>query len=410
MDPITTNYNYWQYMYFPILLNTLQTQPIWQTQGASSPWLNPLYFSPGLDVNEYANQMVEFQNALEEFQTASENLMGVFSSRSLQISGEGLTGTVQENAPIGNYQINVLQLAQAQQNTGNWLNATESSFQTGENVFSITTAQGTYTFTVNVEESMNNLQVLEEMAAQINETGIGIQAEVEVQGNQARLVLTGQMGEENAFNIQDITGNLVQTSGIQNVTQAAQNLVYEFNGVRMENETNEINMIQGVNLEASQTGEYTVTVNYNAQEIQQAAENFVNTFNQVYSYAQNLAQNSPAIQASLNVIANNPMLQGIGIELGENGLQITERFSANLENPEIVQNLVMPALTSAATSGQTLASTISNLPSYQILQGMNYNFMPNYYTYSLNPYYAQRLLSLNIMMSYLSIYNPYTYA
>ncbi len=411
MDPIMNNY--WYYTYFPTLLSSLQPiSTVQQSQNVTSFYYQPIssIYTTGFNVQEYAQEVTRYQNALNEFQTAAENLGTVFSSRTLAISGEGLTGTVEENTPIGSYEINVTQLAQSQVNTGAWLNATENNFQTGTNTISINLNNTNYTFTVNVTEEMNNMNVLTNLAQQINEAGIGITAEVQVQGSQARLVLTGETGEENAFTVEDITGNIVEAAGLQNITQNAQNLIYEVNGVRHENATNEITAIQGVNLTATQTGEYTVEVNYNTQEIREAAQNFVESFNNLYEQAQNLAQYSPAIEASLNVIRNNPIMQGIGIVPTENGLQITEQFEQALENPETIQNLVMPAFASTAASAQNMANAMRNIPTYALFQNTNYNPFSNYYTYSYNPYMTERLLALNMMMTYFSVNNPYTYA
>ena len=410
MDPI--NGNYWYYSYLPILFSNMQNiNPLnamsQVTPTSQLPWI----YQSTFNMNEYVQDVVDFQQDVNNLRTSAENLMDVFSERALQISGEGLTGTVEENAPIGQYEVEVIQLAQAQVNKGNWLTATNLDFQTGSNTFSINIGENTYNFTVDVSSNMNNLDVLDQIAEQINQADIGLTATVETQNDQARLVITGKTGKSNSFTISDVSGNAVAVSGMSNVSQNAQNLVYMVNNIHYENETNQITSIPGVTLNINQTGSYTVNVTYDTEAIQNAVENFVNAFNQVEEKAQEF--NNPTINATLDIIANNPMLQSIGIENVNGQLQITDLFEQALQDQDVVQTTLFPNLTSVASTTTGIADMLRNMPSYQMLNYqtssfLNFGEQQNGF-FDMNDYlktlYEYNLIS--IMLS-ANLFNTYT--
>ncbi|MCD6449423.1 MAG: hypothetical protein J7L34_02805, partial [Thermotogaceae bacterium] len=410
MEPIYGNY--WYYSYLPILFNNTQNiSPLNATLQIMPTYELPDIYKSTFNINEYAQSVSDFQQDVNNLRTSAENLMSVFSERSLQISNEGLTGIAQENAPIGQYNVEVVQLAKAQVNEGNWLTATNLDFQTGSNTFSINLGDNTYSFTVNITSEMNNLDVLDQIAEQINKADIGLSATVETQNDQARLVITGQTGESSAFTISDVSGNIVSTSGISNVAQNSQNLIYSIDNIQYENETNQITTIPGVALTANEVGSYTVNVTYNPEEIQNATENFVNAFNQVAEEAQQF--NNPSINAMLETIANNPMLKSAGIENVNGQLQITDQFEAALQNQEVVQNTLFTNLTSVASTAINVADMLRNIPSYQILNYQTNNFLnfgqqPDY-SFDINEY-LKNLYEYNLISTMLSVnlFNTYT--
>ena len=386
------NSDYYYYTYLPMLFSSVfRTEPTLPfTPLAPIYPVYPQFFNP----NELVSNAVEMSNASLRLAEAAQNLMSVFEGRSLSITGEGMTGTVEENAPIGTYEIEVSQLAQAQVNTGNWLEAASLDFSTGLQTFRITIGAEEYEVNVNVTSSMTNLDVLEEIASAINELGIGINATVETEGSQARLVLTGQTGEENAFTIEDVTGNLVAVSGISNVTQNAQNLVYTFNGRTYENSQNVIDVIPGVTLNVEQTGSFTVNVGYDTERIVESVEEFVNAFNEAVRFAQNTTAGSLA-----TVILENPLLERIGIVNEGGQLRITEQFEEILQNPEDVQRYVIPALETAAATAQNFANVLRATPVYNLQQN----------SYSIYQYQNSQMILQSMLLQsiYSSVFNSF---
>ncbi len=385
--------DYYYYTYLPMLFTSVfRTEPTLPFTPITSTYtpIYPQFFNP----NELVSSALELSNASLRLAESAQSLMNVFEGRSLSITGEGMTGSVEENAPIGTYEIEVNQLAQAQVNTGNWLEAASRDFSTGLQTLRITIGSEEYEVNVNVTSSMTNLDVLEEIARSINELGIGINATIETEGSQARLILTGQTGEENAFMVEDVTGNLVAISGISNVTQSAQNLVYTFNGRTYENSQNVINVIPGVTLNVEQTGNFTVRVGYDTERIAENVEEFVNAFNEAVRFAQNTTAGSLAA-----VILENPLLERIGIVNEGGQLRVTERFEEILQNPEDVQRYVMPALETVAATAQNFANVLRTTPLYN-LQQSNYSI----YQYQNSQMILQSMLLQSI---YSNVFNSF---
>ena len=284
-------------------------------------------------------------------------------------------------------------------------------FQTGSNTFSVNLGGENYDFMVNVTSDMNNLDVLDQIAEQINMSDIGLTATVETQNDQVRLVITGQTGKNNSFTISDVSGNIVAASGISNVSQNAQNMVYSVSNIRHESENNQITTIAGVTLNANQVGSYTINVAYDTEAIQNAVEDFVNAFNQVAEKAQEL--DNPSINATLDILANNPMLRSMGIENVDGKLQITDRFEQALQDQNLVQDTLFTNFTTVASSATSVADMLRNMPSYQMLNYQTSNFM-NFGEQQTNFFdmneYLKTLYEYNLISTMLSVnmFNTYT--
>jgi len=284
-------------------------------------------------------------------------------------------------------------------------------FQTGSNTFSVNLGGENYDFMVNVTSDMNNLDVLDQIAEQINMSDIGLTATVETQNDQVRLVITGQTGKNNSFTISDVSGNIVAASGISNVSQNAQNMVYSVSNIRHESENNQITTIAGVTLNANQVGSYTINVAYDTEAIQNAVEDFVNAFNQVAEKAQEL--DNPSINATLDILANNPMLRSMGIENVDGKLQITDRFEQALQDQNLVQNTLFTNFTTVASAATSVVDMLRNMPSYQMLNYQTSNFM-NFGEQQTNFFdmneYLKTLYEYNLISTMLSVnmFNTYT--
>ncbi len=397
--------SFYYYSYLPVLfesLNSIQnTNNLWGTQ-----LLYPAFFPQTSAINPVVANIVDLQQIENELQTSAENLLEALNKRTVEVDREGLNVTVRDNAPVGTYNMNILQLAQSQINEGLWLNATALDFQVGENTFKITTQNGEYTFTINVSDTSNNLAVLEDVAEAINQANIGIKATVEIENDTARLVLEGKTGEENAFTVEDITGNIVAASGISNTIQNAQNLIYEYNGTTYESETNTFE-VEGMTLTAEQTGEYTITVNYDTEAILSSLEEFVNSFNKLVDFVE--AYGAPvSVEGMMNVIRNNPMLQNLGISV-ENGRLVMNTNATLLDDPNYVKNVVEPAIESVAQSTENLTEFLRNIPTYQMLNYESYDFLNNE-NYGFNYFeYLKQLYEYNIVSTLISanLFNTY---
>ena len=378
MDPIYSA-SYYYYSYLPILFNTSINPPSEQMFYYTMAPMYQSFMNPAVSsVSGLSNLVSNLTESVQGFLGES----GVFNSRSIDISTNAVSGTVEEGAPLGSYEVNVLQMATEQINTGNWLSVSGLDISAGTYEFEMNVGGTSKVLTVNVESTDTNLSVLEKMANAINEADLGVSATVEIEGSQARIVLRGQTGEENAFTIEDLTGNLVEVTGASNMTQSAQNLVYTVNGLRYESARNEIDL-PGVSLNVNEMpeGPFEVNVTYNVEEISRAVENLVEDINTLSEFVNENSENlSPAVVATVENLLNNPSLENIGIVNEGGRLAVTDRFQKLLENPTLAESLVRPTLEGFLSSVQNTANTISQ-PSFTI------------YTFDLNSYIRELLLS-----------------
>ncbi len=142
-----------------------------------------------------------------------------------------LTATASDLATEANYTVNVLQVAQAQQNAGDWKTDTDpAGFTSGAYSFDITQGGTPTTITVNLAGTETNRQVLDAIKTKIDEAGFGnITATVESSGGQSRLVLSSTpTGAAYAFTVQSTA--LSQWAGVDTVDQAAQDARFTVNG------------------------------------------------------------------------------------------------------------------------------------------------------------------------------------
>ncbi len=390
MDPIYTS-NYWYYTYLPILYSsTYRTEltPFFQTY---VPVLyNQVPLNQSLVLSDMGEKIREVENTLQDF-TGSES---VLSSRTLEISSGAVTGTVESGAPIGTHILYVSQLATPQTNTGTWLNSSNLDFSTGAQTFSIDIGGETHTFTVDVQTTDTNASVLNEIANAINESGIGIEAKVETSGTDVRLILQGEgTGVSNSFSVYDVSGSIVSTSGISNISQQAQNMVYTLDGIEGESESNTLEL-PGVKLEINSLpeGEVNITVRPDVERISTSVQNLLNGLNEL-SEISNSIYVSPSVSAMIESIMENPSWESLGI-INENGsLVMTDEFEEMLSNPSTARTALL-TLESLTETIKTTVETMGNLSGYQFTQ----NNFPAFYT---NELYIRNLVLSYMMNSFL---------
>jgi flagellar hook-associated protein 2 len=309
----------------------------------------------------------ESEAALEQLYTDVSNLASkakkltltdfnsVFNDRSAQSSDPNVvTATAVDafsqdsGATEAAYDISVTQLAQAQENTGFELNATDASVVgLGTNTFNVNINGQDNLLNIDVLEGDTNEDVLQKMAQAINGASLGISAEVtngSADGTKKLVVTSDATGAANAFTISDVSGDAVTATGGDSVTTAAQDAAYAVDGTDFTSGSNTIYLDEGlvtVNLQG--IGESTLTVAPDAQQVENAITDFVS---QVNSFIDSLENNSDYIKddvlASLNsfISAHKNELASLGITQGEDGrleLNLDELATATSQNMEEIK-------------------------------------------------------------------------
>lgn len=225
------------------------------------------------------------------------------------------------------YEISVAQLAQAQENTGLELNATDTGLVgEGTNTFNINVGGQDYELSIDLVQGDTNEDVLGKMAQAINDAGIGLAAEVrsgsEV-GTKKLAVSSNDTGVSAGFTISDLSGNAVTATGAATVSTAAQDAAYEVDGVGYTATTNSIDLDEGkvtVNLQG--VGESVLTVAPDETKVRSAITDMVSEVNALIG---SLGKNSDYIKDEvLSTIYSfiddhEKQLEAFGITLGEDG-------------------------------------------------------------------------------------------
>jgi flagellar hook-associated protein 2 len=233
-------------------------------------------------------------------------------------------------------QVEISQLASAQQNNGNAL----SSFaigkrNTGRNVFELETGGKKFSFNVNVNATDSNRTVQEKMAAAINKGNTGVTASVvyNEKDKTSSLTLTGRdTGEEKAFSLTDKEGDLVEYTGAANTATEARDAVYTVDGEERTSAVNEVDLGDGLTGTLKKTTGEAVEVkaDRDTAEASNSIRELVNGFNDMRKAAVdfNGDRGAQSLQQRLDTLASayKYSLNRVGVSTDKDGyLQIDQK-------------------------------------------------------------------------------------
>ena len=176
-------------------------------------------------------------------------------------------------------------LAQTQKNISQQVD--KNSYASSDAAVSISNAYGDFTFQVSHKDENGRLktngQILDEIASVVNQSGIGIQAEVLTKDGQAQLSLVSkETGEENAFRV---TGDFAEKSGLTNISRLAQDAVYTVSkngheGKEYTASSNTVSIDYGrVDATLKSEGNSTIGVGVNKDQVVSAVKDLVKNYN-----------------------------------------------------------------------------------------------------------------------------------
>ncbi|WP_239821365.1 flagellar filament capping protein FliD [Ectothiorhodospira variabilis] len=296
-------------------------------------------------IEEQISGLGKLKSGLSDFGAALDGLSsaGDFRQVETRVVKEGMvTANARDNAPIGNYEVEVTQLAQSQRLAtsvdlfGDVADFSAGGTALGAGDVTITLADGTTeTFTLTEEAS-----TLEDLRAAINNQSSSLRASVVDDGNGPRLTLsTTQTGEQNAisqiavnaggeallnklgFNAADL-GVDQDTSGGFRQLRAAQDAIVKVDGLEVTRPTNELRgVLDGVDLTLNDTGTTRVAVTEQEGTALEAVRGFVEAYN--------------ALRSQLNALnAFNPDTEESGILNGDSTLRgVQDRMARMVSNP-----------------------------------------------------------------------------
>jgi flagellar hook-associated protein 2 len=237
-------------------------------------------------------------------------------------------------------------MAQAQENIGSELIGTDVSVvNEGTNTFNININGQDNEISIEVLAGDTNEVVFQKIETAINETEIGVNAQITIDdeaGTQQLTLKGNNTGVDNAFSISDITGNAVSVIGLGTASTEAQDAAYTVDGNGFTSGTNNIYLDGGlVEVELKGEGEATLTVAPDETEVKDALSAFVSEFNEFTDF---LEQNEDYIKEDVLssvhsfVVDHKKELESFGISEGDDGrldideTQLSEVVSQSLSD------------------------------------------------------------------------------
>lgn len=227
-------------------------------------------------------------------------------------SNSTLSGVMTGIASPGTYNIKVTQLAQAQTTVIGGTGATslgkdEPMGSSGKMKLTMgTTSQ---------EINISNSDTLTQIAAKVNEAGMGIQASVitDVDGKERLMLRSTESGTDKAFSV-DIAS---LTKLGQSQAQAAQNAKVELNGVVLESNSNTFaNTIPGLSFTASEVTENaaTLTVKADTETMKKNIKEFVDAYNALNDL---LSKSTKGLRTEAGAVDEAAQSTGAGVLQGD---------------------------------------------------------------------------------------------
>ena len=315
---------------------------------------SPLYKIPNLtDAKKYAIDIKESARSVQNVVASLSDKYGSFedsfkkrvaTSSSPEKVSVSYIGDGNEENHTDSFDIEVQHLATPQVNTGKYLKDNILTMRPGSYSFDLNTPGAAYEFQYSISSDESNLDVITKLANLVNNSNLGIKADIlsEGKGASALSLTSVQTGlaenETELFSIAPDASSgsteIMDTLGISQITEEAQNSAFTLNGTPHSSLTNtfSINQVFELTLNAPTDGK-TVNIGFkaNADAIADNVQSLVDSYNSILSIASGYADTGVSagskLQAELLSIAgaNSEALQGIGLLRGEDGTITIDR-------------------------------------------------------------------------------------
>ena len=227
------------------------------------------------------------QSKLDTLRTAAQTLQfpsKLSAVKATTSNASAVTVTATSSATLGQYALEVTQLATAQKNVS-------SAYDSGS-----TFSAGTLTFSIAGDATTHDISVdggdtLAQIGAKINAANLGITASVIAGTAGDRLVLTGtESGAANTFSFTSSgvtatpSGATLETKDVA-LSVDAKNALMTVDGIEVSSSTNTFSSaISGLSFTALAEGTANVNVATDSDKIVSAVQSFVDAYNDVVSY------------------------------------------------------------------------------------------------------------------------------
>lgn len=291
-------------------------------------------------VKTAATGIANFLGAAQDMREAAQRLLqkndSPFQARTVKSSDSAkVAATASAGAANKTYDVKVNALAASQKNSGTLLSGSDASVVgQGLNEFNITIGGKTTKVSVFIYADDTNDQALTKLKNAINSAKTGVTASIvtDQQSGMKRLELTSdKTGTDNAFQVEDVTGNAMSATGVTNATRQAANASYSVNGGPTRiSQSNTVELEQGkvtASLLAVTDEAVSIEVKPDTGRIISQVKDLVASYNEMYKRLRAAdGIMSPSVRRSMDSIVGSAVYERIGISRNVDGtLRLDEK-------------------------------------------------------------------------------------
>lgn len=315
----------------------------------------PLFKIPDIETaKKYAIDIKENAKSIQNVVASLSNNYGDLSSsfqKKIAISSDEDKVGVNyiendEAASVDEFEIEVRTLATPQVNTGQYLSNDALSFLPGSYSFDLSTTTSSYEFQFNVNSGETNQTVLQKLANLVNNSNLGIDAELLTEKNSSALsLISHQTGlrsdEEYLFSIapgpDPASMNAMDLLRINRITQPAQNSDFSLNGVEHSSLSNTFTINNVFELTLKEPTEEPVKIGFkaNTDAIADNIQSLLDAYNKILDTAKKYTPSTQPKDSSSSRFspeeASTPPVSAAGNKLLKEMSSLARQRRANLE-------------------------------------------------------------------------------
>ncbi|MGO4371915.1 flagellar filament capping protein FliD [Paenibacillus sp. MCAF20] len=341
------------------LMNPISRTTSLSFQSFNSPGANPSLLSKLVSksntyeqyIKTAANGVANFLKSAQDMQASAQKLMqkehSSFQARTAESSDRTkITAAASAGAASRTYEVKVNAVATSQTNSGSFLSKAESSVVSkGINQFDITIGGKTTKVSAVISDKDTNDQALSKLKDAVNAAKTGVTASIvtdDQTGNKKLELSSDKTGADQAFEVEDVTGNAMSATGVNHATQLASNAFYSVNGgATQTSQSNAIDLEKGkatATLIAPSTETVKVQIKPDEDKVIAQVKDLVTGYNTMHDRLKEAGgvMNS-SVRKSMESLVGSSTYERIGIHRNGDGTlkldeeQLKKSLSANFE-------------------------------------------------------------------------------
>jgi len=346
-----------------------------------------------------ATGIANFLKSAQDMQASAQKLMqkdnSSFQARTAESSdGKKVTATASAGAASNTYEVKVNAIATSQTNSGTFLStAALSVVSKGIIQFDITIGGKITKISAVISYNDTNDQALTKLKDAVNAAKTGVTASIvtdDKTGNKKLELSSDKTGADQAFEVEDVTGNAMSATGVKNATQLASNASYSVNGgATQTSQSNTIDLEKGkatATLMAPSMEAVKIQIKPDEDKVIAQVKDLVSSYNTMHDRLKEAGgvMNS-SLRKSMESLVSSSTYERIGIyRNGDGTLKLDEEqlmmsLSSNFEQTTkaISGNYgLADRLSSAAESyNEVPASSLLNSKARQVQQFAMYQYL-----------------------------------